>query len=348
MRLVRTLPLALLSLFAGCGGDSGTDPQPAQVVVQATAALSAPAAAEGAPSSIAITNGGDGTISGLTVSVAYGAGAEGWLTATLSGTDAPATLDLSAAALPLSGTYEATITVGSSGAGRAQVQVTLTVEPRPLFYMIDQQNDVLRRLDPATLQVTDVGPLGFDMQFGDCTFDTDGRQLLAIDGQTGQNLHRIDLATGAATLIGAHNVVNTFGLEYRSTGGGLYMTNRLVPRGLYLVDTASGAANLVVEVGIRFDGLAWDSSRGLMIAHSANVGPAGGQLYRLDLVNGIRTYLADTPSINSHSLAYDVGRDRIWAADVDGRLVEFDPAQGYAATSVATGLGQNICIVYVP
>jgi hypothetical protein len=67
-------------------------------------------------------------ITGLTTQIAYGAGATGWLTATLIGPTTPTTLDLSAqvGGLP-SGTYTATVTVSSSQAGVASIAIPVTL-----------------------------------------------------------------------------------------------------------------------------------------------------------------------------------------------------------------------------
>jgi hypothetical protein len=82
-----------------------------------------------------VTNAGHGTLSGLSVSVAYQAGGpSGWLTAGLSGTTAPADLTLSGSAASLAdGVYQATVTVASpvNGGSSAAVTVDLQVEPPP-------------------------------------------------------------------------------------------------------------------------------------------------------------------------------------------------------------------------
>ena len=48
----------------------------------------------GTQTSVAITNGGGSTITGLARSIAYDSGTPGWLTATLDATTAPTTLRL--------------------------------------------------------------------------------------------------------------------------------------------------------------------------------------------------------------------------------------------------------------
>lgn len=85
-----------------------------------------------ADQSIAITNGGDLPLTGLTVgTIQYGAGeTPGWLTATLAATAAPTQLQLAASTSGLSpGTYTATLSVASSVSinGPQSLAVTLVV-----------------------------------------------------------------------------------------------------------------------------------------------------------------------------------------------------------------------------
>jgi hypothetical protein len=82
-----------------------------------------------------ITNGGDVPLTGLTASTTYAAGQpQTWLTATLSGTTAPATLNLAINSGTLAPqTYNATVRIGSSVAGVTprDVAVQLIVSPGP-------------------------------------------------------------------------------------------------------------------------------------------------------------------------------------------------------------------------
>jgi uncharacterized protein YjdB len=90
---------------------------------------------QSATGSVSVTNGGGGTLSGLTGVITYGAGQPiGWLTAALSATTAPATLTLTASATNLQpGTYNATVVLRSATTGVAEksVAVTFTVGAGP-------------------------------------------------------------------------------------------------------------------------------------------------------------------------------------------------------------------------
>ncbi len=85
-------------------------------------------AANPASQTVAVTNSGGGTLSGLSIgTVTYGAGASGWLqTPTLSGTTAPATVTLQPLTGSLTpGTYSATVPVLSSVATNSPQNITV-------------------------------------------------------------------------------------------------------------------------------------------------------------------------------------------------------------------------------
>lgn len=136
--LKRVLAAAIIGLpLASCGGGSDavvSPPPPPPVALSlnpATAAFSYTAgAANPAPDSIAVMSSG-AAISGLGIgTITYGAGASGWLAATIGGASTPATLILSASPAALApGSYAATVPVTSSTAGIAtqNIQVTLSV-----------------------------------------------------------------------------------------------------------------------------------------------------------------------------------------------------------------------------
>jgi uncharacterized protein YjdB len=113
---------------------------PPPAIGLATSAVSFAASVGGATpqaQTVAVTNVGGGTLSGLTASVTYGASQPtGWLAATLSGTTAPATLTLAATTGSLAvGTYNATVTIASTVVGEASrtVAVELSVVAAPLI-----------------------------------------------------------------------------------------------------------------------------------------------------------------------------------------------------------------------
>lgn len=349
LRLPLLTALCLFAALAGCG-DSGTPPaEPSVMLGSASVALQAPAAGATQSSQLAITNGGGGALGSLTVDVTYEvAQEEDWLDVALDSPSNPTFLSIAATPPVRPGTYVATVGVSEESGSSAEVRVEFTVSARPLLYLIDQQGDMLRRLDPVTLAMTEVGPLGVEFSFGDCTWDPATEALIATDGRSNNTLLEVSLSTGAATVIGTHAIDDLFALEAHSPSQSLVGASRLVPRTLYRLDRASAAPTAIGEVGQRIAGLGWDTSRQIMIGSASNVGPTGGSLFTIDLETGAPTLFGSLPPINAHGLTYDPLRDLFWAADVDGQILTIDPTNGFATSSLATLQGQNACIAYVP
>ncbi len=78
---------------------------------------------------VQVINSGSGTIGALAVSIAYGAGATGWLsTSSLGGDSTPSTLAVRPVVAGLAaGTYTATVSVSGAGVAAKTLAVTLTV-----------------------------------------------------------------------------------------------------------------------------------------------------------------------------------------------------------------------------
>ncbi len=99
--------------------------QPTILVAPTSLAFSSSGAAP-ASQVVAVTNGGGGTLSGLSSSVQYTDG-NGWLTATLNTTTAPASLTVQANPTGLAvGTYQATLRVQSALADNSPVSIPVT------------------------------------------------------------------------------------------------------------------------------------------------------------------------------------------------------------------------------
>lgn len=121
--------------------------------------------ADPAPQTVTVSNSGGGTLSGLAVgTIAYGSGASGWLTASLSGGTAPATLTLQPSNAGLNpGTYTATVPVTASGVGNSPQNVTVTyvlAVPPVSSITLSPGFAVLRAGDTTRLAVSGVDGLG--------------------------------------------------------------------------------------------------------------------------------------------------------------------------------------------
>ncbi len=98
-----------------------------RTAVGAVALTGAAGSARAATTTVAVTNGGTGTLDGLTAAAESKGGSESWLTATLTRSRAPADLRISAQASGLpKGTYKGTVTV-SGPRNTAEVDVEFQV-----------------------------------------------------------------------------------------------------------------------------------------------------------------------------------------------------------------------------
>jgi hypothetical protein len=104
-----------------------------------------------AAQTVSITNTGTGTLSGLAVgTIAYGAGASGWITTSFNTTTAPATLTINAnVGVLTAGTYTATVPVTSSALG-----VTNSPQNISVTFNVAQPTGPAIGLDPSSRQFT--------------------------------------------------------------------------------------------------------------------------------------------------------------------------------------------------
>lgn len=340
---------ALVFGVAACG-DSTTSESPTIVLSSGSVALQAPAAGDVQTAELSISNAGGGTLGSPTIDLTYATPqVEDWLTVEVDSPTSPSTLSFSATPPVRPGTYQATVAVSeANGDSEAEVAVTLTVAARPLLYMIDHGEDRLRRMDPATLTITEVGPLGLDVRFGACTWDPQSERLLATAGRPSNTLLEVDLVTGSASVIGTHGVDDLFSLEWHPPSQGLYGWKNSTPRALQRIDPSTAAATQIADPFGRVDALAWDSDRLAMVGFGTNVGPDGGSVFSVDLAAGTTTLVTRMPSINNMGATYDPVRDLFWLVDIRGQVITLDPANGFASDIVATLQGENTCIAYVP
>ena len=206
---------------------------------------------------------------------------------------------------------------------------------------IDDVTGRLQRLDPDTLEVTDVGPVNVPYELGDCMFTPADGKLYMVDGHGDRSLYTIDLATGAASLIGFHGNSAMEGLAFHPPTGQIFGTS-LDDASLFQLSATTGAATLVGGVGNRFQGLAWDSTRNVMTAFN------GFQIFAVDVADAGLTLLASTESVVDDGMTYDPVIDRFWVVDFNGRVLQLDPNQGFTTTLESFTGGHHTCIAEVP
>jgi hypothetical protein len=106
-------------------------------------------AADPASQTLIVSNGGGGVLADPTVTVDYGAGTAGWLTAVAAGMDVTVTASLGA--LPR-GRYEATLSIASAGAYNAPLLV-------PVVFEVTEPALAVAPASLAFVRVGDVNPL---------------------------------------------------------------------------------------------------------------------------------------------------------------------------------------------
>jgi hypothetical protein len=239
---------------------------------------------------------------------------------------------------------------GCTGLGDCDVQmssaqqVTAIFSPPPGLFMVNQTTLRLERLNPLTLVVTDVGPLGISYNLGDCAWNPADATLYLVDGAVaGRSLYRVNLTTGAATLIGVHGIPNMLALAYHPPTNQLYGIATAQPS-LYKINTATGEATPVDTMGgMQVEGLAWDSKRNVMIACTVD-----GVFHAVDLSTGVLTRLQGGLFGANLGMTYDPGIDRFWAAENSSVISQFDPTNSFARTVVASPPGARTCMALVP
>ncbi len=208
-----------------------------------------------------------------------------------------------------------------------------------VFYTVQESNDTLCTIDTSTLVVTQIGPLGVTYNFGDLAYDTSTGTMYMTDGRgTGSpsNLFKVNLLTGAATLIGSMGVIEVFGLTYDPTTDKLFASQSTQAFGFMEVNRTTGATTPIGNPGFGLDGLTYVGSTGDIVGLYA--GP--GSLHSVDRATGSATLLsAGGGFVNNCGIAWGATSNTIFSIDWSGDLFAFDVAAGYARTTLVNGLG---------
>jgi len=246
--------------------------------------------------------------------------------------------------------FGCTVTASDGVSTVTSAPATVTIEGRFAF-LIDQaaMPQVLDKIDLDTLELTAVGPIGAAFNFGDLAWDSKTQQLYMADGQTAAKaLYRVDTATGAATLVGKHNVTTLRSLGYdpvmdRMLGG----VGANVNPAIYTLDLTTGAAT-VLGGATSTDGLAYDTSRHRMVGVTASA--SSGTFSEVDTATGAFAMLASDAKLADAGLTYDPYLDVFWAATADGQILRYDPVsfQRTAAKPFAGQQFASLAIIVPP
>src|SRR6266508_2933382 len=166
------LVLSLAGLAVQCGSPPGPTKDPLIVLSATSRSFTATqGGASPAVQTVMVSNGGDGTLSGLTATVSFTTG-QGWLAASLSSTTAPSTLTLTATTGTLvAGTYTATVAVTATGVSNSPqtVSVTFTLAPSA-------------PAAPSNLAATAVSSSQINLSWTDNATNEDGFQIERCSG----------------------------------------------------------------------------------------------------------------------------------------------------------------------
>lgn len=143
-----------------------------------------------ADQTVTVSNTGGGSLGGLAVgAVSYGAGGSGWLSASLSGASAPATLTLHVTTGALAaGHYTATVPVTTSAAGNSpqNVSVSFDVSGSVLASIAVTPGDsIVRPGDAVTLTVTGKDGTGATVPVSGVTFVSRAPSVATVGGSSG-------------------------------------------------------------------------------------------------------------------------------------------------------------------
>ena len=203
---------------------------------------------------------------------------------------------------------------------------------------------------------TVIGPLGVSIDYGGLAYDTANNTMYMVDGfgndstTTHSSLYSVNLATGAATLIGSTGLVDVTGLTYDSTNNTLYAAQFGSNEPLEILNTTTGAATPVGS-GIssdRVDNLAYDSANGVLYGFVDCLGCA--ELFTVDPTTGIGTLLSGSGlDANDSGIVFDPGTGLLWDLDVRGYLTTINPSSPYTQSSPtfvsATGESSGLALV---
>jgi hypothetical protein len=214
------------------------------------------------------------------------------------------------------------------------------------LYTIRESDDILQRINPLTNGFTDIGPLGVGYAFGDCAWNPSNSTLYFTEGRSTNSLYRVNVTTGAATLVGAHGIVDMFALAWHPPTATMYGAGG--NGNLYRLNLTTGAATVVGATGAgSLNGLAWDAVRSLFVGVNANLG--GVTLYTINVTTGAGTVATASAGLDNNGMTYDPVLDRFWVVEYGGTLFQYGPAPAYTrGPALATSLQPHTCIAYVP
>jgi hypothetical protein len=220
-----------------------------------------------------------------------------------------------------------------------------SLAPAVTLYTVREADDTLVKIDSVTHVETVVGALGVSFNFGDLAYDTANSTLYMVDGRANASLYKVNVSTGAATLIGVHGVVDMFGLAYDASTDTLFSSQFSQGTGVWKLDKVTGAATFLGDSQV--------GGLGGMVVNTATnqlvgINDGSGNLFSVNRLTGASTLIASPGNNNDSGLTYDSATGLFWNIDWSGNLYSINPGAGYARTTVATGLNPHDGLAIIP
>ena len=204
------------------------------------------------------------------------------------------------------------------------------------LYTINTSTDQLQAISLATGVIETIGPIGFDLQFGDLAFDRASGNMYLIEARPNRRLHSINTSTGAATLLGEHGVEDLFGAGYHIPSGTLYASGE-TPRGWYRMNTSTATAVFLGEPDASLTDIAWDPIRETFVGYEG----LSGKLYSISLGTGDTTLIANLTFINNGGIEVDPLTGDYYIIDLSGKFYRVQPDADYTRTEIMSGIGAH-------
>lgn len=212
-----------------------------------------------------------------------------------------------------------------------------TAATAQVFYTVAPGANELYTIDVSNGQLTDIGPLNANFDFGDLAFDTSTQTMYMTDGWgngigNSSSLYKVDLTTGNATFIGSMQFNNVFALVYDPITNKLFgACSTIGPLDFVEVNRSTGVATSIGAPGVGIDGLTYVGSTGDLVGCYA--GP--GSLHSIDRTTGAGTLVSPGGGfVNNCGIAWSSSNNTIYSIDYSGDVYAFDVANAYARTSL--------------
>ncbi len=225
---------------------------------------------------------------------------------------------------------------------------SLTPLQAQFLLTVNNSTGVLTKIDRQTQAITSIGSLGVGFSYGDLAWNPVSSTLYMVDGWGGnKSLYTVNIATGAATLVGAHGVSGLFGLAYDTQNNTLYAasyadSNISTHSMLYSLNSVLGTATAIGSMPDGAWALAFNSQLNMLLG----VNDGTGNIYQVNITTGGTTLLPSLGNTNNSGATYDSALNLLLDIGVDGYLYSYDIANSYTRTTLLSTGGTGTGLTY--